>query len=82
MDSPDGGYFGFPEKYRDEGAKSFFVPKLCNHCATSPCVQGCPVQIRIREFIGAIAEGDYAGALRTIKENSLLPATCIQKCNR
>jgi tetrathionate reductase subunit B len=44
VDSPDGGYNGFPEKYAaDDGAKSFFVPKLCNHCAASPCVQACPV---------------------------------------
>ncbi|HOC42117.1 MAG TPA: 4Fe-4S dicluster domain-containing protein [Thermoanaerobaculales bacterium] len=44
VDSPNGGYDGFPE--RDEpgaGSKDFFVPKLCNQCAHSPCVQVCPV---------------------------------------
>ena len=40
----DGGHDGFPE-VRDArpGSKMFFVPKLCNHCAHSPCVQVCPV---------------------------------------
>lgn len=44
VDSPNGGYDGFPGKQAvDAGSKSFFVPKLCNHCAHSPCVQVCPV---------------------------------------
>jgi Fe-S-cluster-containing dehydrogenase component len=42
VDSPDGGINGFPPRH-DSGAKSFFVPKLCNHCVDSPCVQACPV---------------------------------------
>jgi len=44
VDSPNGGYDGFPDKYpKNDGARTFFVPKLCNHCAHSPCVQVCPV---------------------------------------
>lgn len=44
VDSPNGGYDAFPANRRPvEGAKRFFVPKLCNQCAHSPCVQVCPV---------------------------------------
>jgi len=42
VDSPDGAINGFPILNRPPG-KSFFVPKLCNHCKDSPCVQACPV---------------------------------------
>jgi glutamate synthase (NADPH/NADH) small chain len=43
-------------------------------------VQGCPVQIKIKDFIAAIAEGDYKKSLAIIKENSLLPAVCGRVC--
>jgi len=42
VESPDGGIHGFPPA-QGPAAKRFFVPKMCNHCAKSPCVQVCPV---------------------------------------
>jgi tetrathionate reductase subunit B len=42
VDSPNGGKDGFPPS-PETGGKNFFVPKLCNHCADSPCTQVCPV---------------------------------------
>ncbi|HUG54556.1 MAG TPA: 4Fe-4S dicluster domain-containing protein [Vicinamibacteria bacterium] len=55
VDSPNGGHDGFPERYRpDDGAKSFFVPKLCNHCVESPCVQVCPVGATFRSEDGVV----------------------------
>lgn len=52
----------------------------CLQCKNAPCMEGCPVRIRIREFIVAIADGNYAEALSIIKENSLLPAVCGRVC--
>ncbi|MBN1391490.1 MAG: NADPH-dependent glutamate synthase [Sedimentisphaerales bacterium] len=52
----------------------------CLQCKNAPCVKGCPVRIRIKDFIAAIADGDYAKALAVIKENSLLPAVCGRVC--
>ena len=42
VDSPDGGFHGFPASDK-KGGKNFFVPKMCNHCVDSPCTQVCPV---------------------------------------
>ncbi len=52
----------------------------CLQCKTAPCVQGCPVRIRIRDFIAEIVHGNYPKALDIIKENSLLPAVCGRVC--
>ena len=45
VDSPNGGRDGFPARpgTLPASVKEFFVPKLCNHCADSPCTQVCPV---------------------------------------
>lgn len=52
----------------------------CLQCKKAPCVNGCPVRIRIRDFVCEIAEGRYKEALDIIKENSLLPAVCGRVC--
>lgn len=52
----------------------------CLQCKNAPCVEGCPVRIRIGDFVAAVAEGDDREALRIIKENSLLPAVCGRVC--
>jgi glutamate synthase (NADPH) small chain len=52
----------------------------CLGCKNSPCTQGCPVRIRIKDFIARIVDGNYKKALDIIKENSLLPAVCGRVC--
>lgn len=52
----------------------------CLQCANAPCVKGCPVQIDIPRFIAKAAEGDFAGSIAVIKENSMLPAICGRVC--
>ena len=41
--SPDGGKEGFPAVDKGAEGEYFFVPKMCNQCAESPCTQVCPV---------------------------------------
>jgi Fe-S-cluster-containing dehydrogenase component len=44
VESPNGGIDGQKQTVpEDEIFKTFFVPKMCNHCEKSPCVQVCPV---------------------------------------
>ena len=52
----------------------------CLQCKNAPCVKGCPVGIRIKDFVAAVAEGQYTKGLDIIKENSLLPAVCGRVC--
>ena len=52
----------------------------CLACKTMPCVEGCPVKIRIPEFIGKVKEGDFEGAYKIISASSSLPAVCGRVC--
>ncbi len=52
----------------------------CINCKHRPCVNGCPVNVAIPDFIARIREGDFAGAYATIKESNALPAVCGRVC--
>ncbi|WP_076792013.1 NADPH-dependent glutamate synthase [Chlorobium sp. KB01] len=52
----------------------------CIQCKDAPCIKGCPVNIKIDQFIKLIAEGDFTGAARKIKEDNVLPAICGRVC--
>ena len=72
VDSPDGGREGFKAPAQEKRAlKSFFVPKICNHCEKPPCVQVCPVGATYKTQDGVIlVDGDYCIGCRY----------CIQAC--
>lgn len=54
--------------------------KRCLHCKHKPCVNGCPVQIDIPEFIAEVAEGNFEEAYKIITKSSSLPAVCGRVC--
>ena len=54
--------------------------KRCLNCKNKPCVSGCTVQIKIPEFINAVATGDFDKAYDIISESSSLPAVCGRVC--
>jgi len=54
--------------------------KRCLQCKNAPCIGGCPVEIDIPRFIAHLAEGDFRGAIRVIKESNNLPAICGRVC--
>lgn len=54
--------------------------KRCLNCKHKPCVTGCPVSVRIPEFIKAVAEEDFALAYEIIKSTNSLPAVCGRVC--
>ena len=52
----------------------------CLKCRTKPCTKGCPVMIRIPDFVAKIAEGDFEAAYQIISEDSALPRICGRVC--
>jgi len=57
-----------------------FEAERCLRCQEPICVDGCPVQIPIPEFIHAVAIGDMAGAARILRSANPLPAICGRVC--
>jgi len=56
--------------------------KRCIQCAKPFCIDGCPVNINIPEFIKLIKEGEFQKAIRSVKEYNILPAICGRVCQQ
>lgn len=54
--------------------------KRCLNCKHRPCMQGCPVSVKIPEFIAYVAEGEFEKAYQKIRETNALPAVCGRVC--
>ena len=54
--------------------------KRCLNCKHRPCVSGCPVNVRIPDFIAKVAEGDFEGAYQVITDTNALPAISGRVC--
>ncbi len=52
----------------------------CLNCKNKPCMSGCPVNVKIPEFIQLIKENKIEEAYYKIKETSSLPAVCGRVC--
>lgn len=52
----------------------------CLKCRKKPCMSGCPVMVKIPDFIAKIAEGEFEEAYQIIKETNSLPAICGRVC--
>ncbi|NMA64873.1 MAG: NADPH-dependent glutamate synthase [Clostridiaceae bacterium] len=52
----------------------------CLNCKHKPCVSGCPVNVKIPEFISFVAEGKFEEAYNKISETNSLPAVCGRVC--
>lgn len=52
----------------------------CLNCKNRICVQGCPVQVSIPEFITALAEGDLVRSAQILQHDNALPAVCGRVC--
>ncbi len=52
----------------------------CIQCKKRPCVEGCPVNIDIPEFIKAIQEEDLSESVRVMERKTSLPGICGRVC--
>jgi len=52
----------------------------CIQCPKPTCIEGCPVGVKINEFIALVSAGNFLGAAEKMKEDNLLPAICGRGC--
>jgi glutamate synthase (NADPH/NADH) small chain len=65
---------GYPEE------TAMLEAQRCLQCKKPRCVEGCPVEVPIPEFILALRDGDLSGSIRVMKTKNNLPAICGRVC--
>lgn len=65
---------GYTEEMAQEEAQR------CLNCKDRPCMKGCPVNVKIPEFIALVSERKFEEAYLKINETSSLPAICARVC--
>ena len=65
---------GYSEKMAMEEAQR------CLQCKNKPCMQGCPVNVNIPDFIKLVAEGKFEEAYDRVRDTNSLPAICGRVC--
>lgn len=66
------------ENFTPEQAK--LEASRCLNCKNPRCVQGCPVNIQIPDFIKALKEGELEKSGEIIRNTSMLPSVCGRVC--
>ena len=61
-------------------AEAISEAQRCLNCKNPKCVEGCPVNVRIPEFIGEVAKGNFSSAYKIIAKTNSLPAVCGRVC--
>ena len=82
-----------PEQAADVRNKNFFEvtcgyteemaldeAQRCLNCKNPACMEGCPVAVKIPDFIRLILDRDFEGAYKKITETNSLPAVCGRVC--
>ena len=67
-----------PFGYTEETA--IIEANRCIQCKKPACIAGCPVDVKIPEFIKEIAEGNFIESAKVLKETNSLPAVCGRVC--
>ena len=63
-----------------DAAMAMEEAKRCLNCKHKPCVSGCPVNVRIPEFIQLVADGEFMKAYEVVRSTNALPAICGRVC--
>ncbi len=52
----------------------------CLNCKRPVCIEGCPVGVKIEEFVSLVADGEFESAAEIIGMDNTLPAVCGRVC--